>query len=189
MIRSLLISAFLLAAAPALAAEPAPAAHPPGHKMEPAKENAGGAMMDHDAHCGLPIGEGVISAIEVRKSKTTIEHEPIPALGWDKMTMGFSVGKGVDLAAFAAGDRVHFLLAPGKKAKSQDIVAMCDADAEAGAHEACMHAMHQTAMKIADAAGKPCEGMDHEMDHEAMGHGTDGAAKDDAKADGDDSHH
>lgn len=169
--RSLLICAFLLAGAPAFAAEPAPAAHPPGHKMEPAKEDAGAAM-DQSAHCGLPMGAGVITALDVAKSKTTIAHEPIPALGWDKMTMGFSVGKGVDLAAFAAGDRVHFLLAPGKKAKSQEIASMCAADAETGAHEACMLVMHQTAMKIADAAGKPCEGMDAGMDHGAMGNGS-----------------
>ncbi len=168
--RSLFLSAFILSSASALAAEPAAkSAHPPGHQMEPANETepakaAGSAAIEH---CGLPMGEGVISALDVAKSRATIAHGPIPALGWDDMTMGFSVEKTVDLAAFAAGDRVHFLLVPGKKAKSQNIAAMCAADAEAGAHEACMGVMHQTAMKIAAASDKPCEG----MDHGAMGHG------------------
>lgn len=185
--RSVLISVIVLAGAPAFAAQSAPAAHPPGHQMHPAKEEPASAGMEHSAHCGVPMGEGVISAVDVAKSKATIAHEPIAALGWDKMTMSFAVGKGVDLTAFAAGDRVHFLLAPGKNAKSQDIAAMCAADAEAGAHEACMGAMHKTAMKIAAAAGKPCEGMDAgmdhgAMDHGAMGHGTEGKPQDgDAK--------
>ncbi len=162
--RLVFLSVFILASNPALAAEPAAkSAHPPGHQMEPAKEAASAAI----EHCGLPMGAGVISALDVAKSRATIAHGPVPALGWDDMTMGFSVARSVDLAAFAAGDRVHFLLAPGKKAKSQDIAAMCAADAETGAHEACMGVMHQTAMTIAAAAGKPCEG----MDHSAMGHG------------------
>lgn len=166
--RSLLISAFLLAGAPAFAAEPAPSAHPPGHQMEPAKEKPAGAPMEHAMHCGLPMGEGVITVVDVAKSKATIAHEPIPALNWDKMTMAFPVGKGVDLAAFSAGDRVHFLLAPGKKAKSQDIAAMCAADAEVGAHDACMKSMHEAAMKVATSAGMACDMKMDGMDHDAM---------------------
>lgn len=166
--RMLLLSACLLASAPASAAEPAP-----------------GAGMDHSAHCGLPTGDGRIDALNVPRSRATIAHEPIPALGWDEMTMEFSVGKAVDLAAFAAGDRVHFLLSPDKKAKSQQIVAMCAADAEAGAYDACMNTMHQTAMTIADASGTPCGAMDHQMDHGAGGNPKDG----EPKSGGDHSHH
>lgn len=187
--RSLFLSAIIFSCASALAAEPAAkSAHPPGHQMEPAK--ASGAAIEH---CGLPMGEGVIGAVDVAKSRATIAHKAIPALGWDEMTMGFAVEKTVDLAAFAAGDRVHFLLTPDKKPKSQkiisqNIVAMCAADADAGAHEACMGAMHQTAMKIADAAGAPCamEG----MDHGAMGHGDAAKPKDAAaKTDGEHGDH
>lgn len=130
--------------------------------MEPAGD-AGAKAMDHAEHCGLPMGDGVITALDVAKARATINHKPIPALGWDEMTMPFAVDKAVDLAAFAAGDRVHFLLAPDKKAKGQVIAAMCSPEAEAGAHEACMAVMHKTAMTIASDAGKPCamEGMDH----------------------------
>jgi len=183
--KRLILAAAFFAATPAFAAEPAASsAHPPGHQMEPAGDKAD-KTLDHADHCGLPMGDGVITAVDVAKARATIAHKPIPALGWDEMTMPFAVDKAVDLAAFTAGDRVHFLLAPDKKPKSQKIAAMCSADAESGAHEACMASMHKTAMKIASDAGKPCaiEGMDHgSMDHGAM-------KKDDAAASGDHSKH
>lgn len=173
--KQFLLAAALFASAPAFAAEPAaPTAHPPGHQMKPASAK-GAKAMDHADQCGLPMGDGVITAVDVAKARATINHKPIPALGWDEMTMPFAVDKAVDLAAFAAGDRVHFLLAPEKKSKgqkiaAQTIAAMCSPDAEAGAHEACMASMHKAAMKISGDAGKPCamEGMDHgAMDHGA----------------------
>ena len=189
------LAAALFAATPVFAAEPAaPPAHPPGHQTEPAGD-AGAKAMDHSDHCGLPIGDGVITAVDVAKARATINHKPIPALGWDEMTMPFAVGKAVDLAAFAPGDRVHFLLAPEKKSKGQKIaaptiVAMCSPDAESGAHEACMASMHKAAMKISSDAGKPCamDGMDHgAMDHGSMDHGA--KKKDAAAASGDHSQH
>lgn len=182
--RKFLLAVALFASAPAFAAEPAAIAHPPGHQMEPAGD-AGAKAMDHAEHCGLPMGDGVITAVDVVKARATINHKPIPALGWDEMTMPFAVDKAVDLAAFAAGDRVHFLLAPDKKAKGQVIAAMCSPDAEAGAHEACMASMHKAAMKVASDAGKPCA-MDG-MDHGAMDHGS--KKKDGATASGDHSQH
>ena len=152
--------------------------------------DAGAKPMDHAEHCGLPMGDGVITAVDVAKARATITHKPIPALGWDETTMPFAVDKAVDLAAFAAGDRVHFLLAPEKKSKGQkiaahNIVSMCSPDAEAGAHEACMASMHKAAMKIASDEGQTCamDGMDHGgMDHGSMDHGAkkkDGAAPED----------
>jgi len=193
--RKFILAAAFFAATPAFAAEPAASsAHPPGHQMGPAGAK-GAKSMDHAEHCGLPMGDGVITAVDVAKARATITHKPIPALGWDEMTMPFAVDKAVDLAAFAAGDRVHFLLAPEKKSKGQkiavrDIVAMCSPDAEAGAHEACMASMHKAAMKISSDAGKPCamEGMDHgAMDHGSMDHGA--KKKDGAAASGDHSQH
>lgn len=182
--KQLIFAAALFASASAFAAEPAASsAHPPGHQMEPASDK-GAKAMDHVDHCGLPMGDGVLTAIDVAKARATIDHKPIPALGWDAMTMAFGVEKAVDLSAFAAGDRVHFLLAPEKKAKRRRIAAMCAADADAGAHEACMTAMHK-AMKLASDAGKPCA-MDG-MDHGAMDHGL--KSKEDAPASGDHSQH
>jgi len=143
------------------------AGHPPGHQMKPAEDGA----TDHDSHCGMPMGEGVINAVDVKASKATIAHGPIAAIGCGKMTMAFAVEKSVDLAAFAVGDKVHFLLkeAPSKKAKTYSVAAMCATDAAKETHEACMGQMHKVAMELAAKAGAPCmmddmgmKGMQHD---------------------------
>lgn len=132
------------------------------------------AAMQHSDHCGLPMGEGTVTALDVKTSKATIDHMPISALDWEAMTMDFQAAKGIDLSAFAAGDRVHFLLTEDKKFKSYRIEAMCSLDAPEGLHDACMGKMHETAMALAAASGKSCDmgGMDHGtmpgMDHTGM---------------------
>lgn len=144
------------------------AGHPPGHQTDPAKD---AAATDHDSHCGMPMGEGVINAVDVKGAKATIAHGPIAAIGWDKMTMTFAVEKPVDLSAFAAGDNVHFLLKEeaSKKAKTYSVAAMCATDAAKETHEACMGQMHKVAMDLAAKAGTPCmmddmgmKGMQHD---------------------------
>lgn len=155
---SIFAAAVVFAAAPAFAVESKPAA----------------AAMQHSDHCGLPMGEGSVTALDVRASKATINHAPIAALGWDAMTMDFKSAKGVDLSAFAVGDRVHFLLAEDTRSKSYRIEAMCALDVSQGLHEACMGRMHETAMARAESSGKSCktDGMDHGamkgMDHGSM---------------------
>jgi Cu/Ag efflux protein CusF len=161
-----------MSAALALALAGAPAfAMSSGHKMDhPTTEPAG--AMEHADNCGMPMGEGEITALDVAKAKVKISHKPITSIGWSAMTMEFGVLKSVDLAAFGAGDKVHFLLVP-QKDKSYRIAAICALDAENGAHDACMNSMHKLAMKIAAASGKSCDmkmdGTDHEkmegMDH------------------------
>lgn len=165
---SILTAAIVFAAAPAFALESSPAA----------------ASMQHTDHCGLPMGEGMVTALDVKASNATIDHAPIAALEWDAMTMDFKAAKGIDLSAFAAGDRVHFLLTEDKKSKSYRIEAMCSLDAPKGLHDACMGKMHETAMALAAASGKSCgvgamdhgamRGMDHTgmkgMDHGNMDH-------------------
>jgi Cu/Ag efflux protein CusF len=145
----------IIAAAVFVIASPALADHGHGDE-EPA------AKMQHTDHCGLPAGEGVLAALDVRKSRVTISHEAIEALGWSKASTEIAASKTVDLAAFAAGDKVHFLMASEKKGKPAVIVAMCGAGAEAAAHEACMTSMHKTAMKSAAVEGKECAGAAHE---------------------------
>lgn len=144
-----------IAAALFLIASPALADH--GHG-----DDAPAAKMQHTDHCGLPAGEGVLAALDVAKSRVTISHEAIEALGWGEASTEIAASKTVDLAAFAAGDKVHFLMASEKKGKPAVIVALCAADAEAAAHEACMASMHETAMKAASAVGKECAASGHE---------------------------
>lgn len=173
-------SILITAAVSALALSAANAAEP-GHQMDHPAEHK---MGDGD-HCGVPMGEGVINALDVRKSKVNITHKPIEAIGWSEMTMDFAVLKPVDLTAFAPGERIHFLLKETKE-KSYAIAMVCSLDADKGAHEACMSQLQDTAMKIADEAGMPCpmDGMDH---MKGMGHGDDDA--DDGEASEDHSGH
>ena len=161
---SILAAAVVFAASPAFALEGGSSA----------------ATMQHSDHCGLPMGEGTVTALDVKASNATIDHTPIAALNWDAMTMDFKAAKGVDLSAFATGDRVHFLLSEDTKSKSYRIEAMCSLDAPKGLHDACMGKMHETAMTLAAASGKSCDmgGMDHNgmkgMDHgnmDGMKHG------------------
>lgn len=107
-------------------------------------------------HCGLPAGKGAITALDVAESKVTIAHEAMAAIGWPAMNMEFAAAKPVDLAAFAIGDDVHFLLAP-QKGKSFRIAAMCATGSEKSAHQACMKSMHATAVKLAADSEKPCD--------------------------------
>lgn len=63
--------------------------------------------------------KGVVTAVNPDKQKITLNHDPIPELGWPQMTMGFSVAPEVDLGGLTKGDKVTFSLVP--EGKSQTI--------------------------------------------------------------------
>lgn len=75
---------------------PATAAMAQGHSTKPA--NAVGM---------LATATGVVTAIDAVTHKVTIAHDPVPALGWSAMTMGFSAND-VDLTGIQVGDKVSF---------------------------------------------------------------------------------
>ncbi|MBI2260865.1 MAG: copper-binding protein [Caulobacterales bacterium] len=52
-------------------------------------------------------GAGVVTAVDVAAGTVTINHEPIPAVGWPAMTMSFTASPAVVQQA-AVGDRVQF---------------------------------------------------------------------------------
>lgn len=145
-------------------------------------------QMDHKPDhqmdlCGMPSGEGVINALDVKKSKVNISHKATASIGYEAMAMDFAVLKLVDLASYGKGERVHFLLKKEKE-NSYSVAAMCSLDIDEGAQSACMAQMHNVAMKAAADAGQRCSmedtgGMDHGsmsgMDHGDMkGDMTDG---------------
>lgn len=147
--------------AAALIVTPALADHGHGEEQAPKKQ------MAHKEHCNHPVAEGTVVALDVAKRRVTIAHEANDKLGWPKAETEIAVEKRVDLAAFTAGERVHFLMAQDKKKKQTAIAAMCAADADSAAHEACMGALHKTAMERAGEAGMKCTGMDHDA-HEGQ---------------------
>lgn len=55
----------------------------------------------------LATATGVVTAIDGSARKITIAHEPVPALGWPAMTMGFAAPD-VDLTGIQVGDKVAF---------------------------------------------------------------------------------
>jgi Cu/Ag efflux protein CusF len=82
-----------------------------------AADNNMGSMsgMDTKESAGPVQSGGVITAINTEKRKVTLKHEPIPALNWPSMTMGFPVAPEVDLSALGKGDKVVFTLTPAGK--------------------------------------------------------------------------
>lgn len=67
---------------------------------------------------GRVTADGNISAIDLRLSTITINHEPIPALGWPAMSMRFDVADPALLEGMAEGERVRFELSSGPGART-----------------------------------------------------------------------
>ena len=82
-----------------------------------AADNNMGSMsgMDTKESAGPVQSRVVITMINTENRKVTLKHEPIPALNWPGMTMGFPVAPEVDLDALDKGDKVVFTLAPAGK--------------------------------------------------------------------------
>ncbi|MGN7610924.1 copper-binding protein [Magnetococcales bacterium HHB-1] len=67
-------------------------------------------MHGSQQHAGHVQATGVIEAVDLKKGKVTIIHEPIEALGWPTMKMDFSVQPGIPLNGFRKGQKVAFHL-------------------------------------------------------------------------------
>ena len=72
-----------------------------------AADNNMGSMsgMDTKESAGPVQSRGVITMINTENRKVTLKHEPIPALNWPGMTMGFPVAPEVDLDALESAMR------------------------------------------------------------------------------------
>jgi len=96
----------LIAAAAILAFAAAPAAG----------QQHGGSHADPTAQAKQPAeasGVGVIEKIDAAGGKITITHEPMPELGWPKMTMDLPVTRRVDLSTLKPGQKIGFKLKQG----------------------------------------------------------------------------
>ena len=52
-------------------------------------------------------GTGVITALDAKAGRVTLDHEPMPEIGWPRMTMTFAADPAL-LADVEPGDRVAF---------------------------------------------------------------------------------
>jgi Cu(I)/Ag(I) efflux system periplasmic protein CusF len=53
-------------------------------------------------------GSGVVKSVDLKAHTVTLDHEPIPAIGWPAMTMTFPVASPDLLNGIAAGQTVTF---------------------------------------------------------------------------------
>jgi Cu(I)/Ag(I) efflux system protein CusF len=53
-------------------------------------------------------GSGVVTAIDFKTVKVTIQHGPIPALGWPGMTMAFAATPAKLLKTVKVGQQIEF---------------------------------------------------------------------------------
>ena len=64
-------------------------------------------MMDNAEVGQSGSGEGSVTEIDETEGKITIDHGPIPAVGWPAMTMAFAADE-ESLGKVSVGDRVTF---------------------------------------------------------------------------------
>ncbi len=76
------------------------AADMPGMKMDPPAAAAAEKVQSNHA-------VGVVKGFDAAKGTITLSHEPVPAIKWPAMTMGFKISK--ELAdSVKTGDKVNF---------------------------------------------------------------------------------
>lgn len=64
--------------------------------------------MPSTASEAMPKGRGKVIEVDTKSGKVTLAHEPIAALDWPAMTMGFKVKDPKQLDELKAGDQVEF---------------------------------------------------------------------------------
>ena len=76
------------------------------------EEPAGGAAMPaaQSSAQAETSGVGVVQSIDAASGMITIAHEPIEALGWPAMTMGFKVARPELLEGIDSGEHIDFTL-------------------------------------------------------------------------------
>ncbi|WP_148863292.1 efflux RND transporter periplasmic adaptor subunit [Marinobacter fonticola] len=76
-------------------------------RLETDKQNAGDAG-SHDSPARLIQGVGRITELDSDSTSVTLDHGPIPDLGWPAMTMTFGIADSVDLGDLGPDQSVNF---------------------------------------------------------------------------------
>ena len=82
-------------------------------------------------------GAGKVIEVDVAGRRIKLDHEELPNIGMNAMTMFFGTAGDVDLTAFDTGDEVRFMVKKGRDG-SYRIMAMCNA---ANDGEDCLSAL------------------------------------------------
>lgn len=94
-------------------------------RLETAGKKRGDTTSDNSLS-NLISGVGRITELDAGNASITLDHDPIPELGWPRMTMGFSVAPEVNLDGLSKDDRVIFTLAT--VGKGQQVTAISRPD-------------------------------------------------------------
>ena len=94
-------------------------------KAQSAGSAAGSHAGSHAGHKDMaappadaePKAEAVINKVDAASGMLNITHEPIPAIGWPKMTMDLPVTSRVDLSKVKEGDKVTVTIKLGRDKK------------------------------------------------------------------------
>ena len=97
----------------ALSFAAAPAFAQSSHSGE-MKGGHGGHMMSDKTEANEATAAAVINSVDANRGQINVTHEPIPAIGWPKMTMDLPVTKRVDLGAVKPGSSVMIKLKLGR---------------------------------------------------------------------------
>lgn len=73
------------------------------------------APVDAAAATSTIAATGTVKSVDAAKGKLLIDHDPIPALNWPRMTMDFQLADQAIAAQVKAGDKVQFELKEGEK--------------------------------------------------------------------------
>lgn len=76
----------------------------------PTKPTTEASTTEAPAATGLITATGVVQQVDKANAKVKLSHDPIPALGWPKMTMFFRLKDGALADQVKAGDALEFLL-------------------------------------------------------------------------------
>lgn len=95
---ALVLSALLLGGAQAQTGQSSPMGSMPGGPSSATSPNASANA------------SGTVTAVNLAQHKLTLDHAPIPAIGWPAMKMEFPAAPSVDLAKVEPGSKVQFTL-------------------------------------------------------------------------------
>ena len=102
------IAAFGLVAAACSPETPAPATTPAPETAAPPASMADMPMPAATPTTGPITGTGKIIAVDAVTGGVTLDHQAIPEVKWDAMTMGFTVADPAMLEDLKVGDMVSF---------------------------------------------------------------------------------
>jgi Cu(I)/Ag(I) efflux system membrane fusion protein len=77
-----------------------------GDMAEPKAEAEQAAMK-------MPVARAVVRKLMPEQGKVSLDHDPIPELGWPSMTMDFDLAKDVSVAELKEGDQIEITLMKG----------------------------------------------------------------------------